>query len=510
MFRTSIQSASSELDASRRLLSLEPRHVWRRFSELLDIPRPSLNEHDVAIYLCGVAESHGWMHKIDRAGNVIIDVPGRGAGAGAGRVLLQAHMDMICLSADPAFDFLTRRIPIEIAGEDGQEIVRAPGTTLGADNRGGVSIAVAVAEDETLTDCPPLRLIFTVDEEDGMTGVEGLCPGDLDVEWAISLDHDRENQICISSASSRNLDATWKIGRAAPEMDRTAFAIDLSGLPGGHSGEFIHEKRGNSLLLLAGLAAALKERSPSIQIASLDGGEVRNAIPSASRLTIWAAACDSPLLESQALMGLLAAEAAETVDPRFLASLKMSASPMQTALSPLTDFSATQVLDGIRMIPSRALEWSREVPGLVSLSNNIGIAVTTYEKVTVKCLGRAEKPGQIECAQATLAEQLMKAGAKVELGAACPPWFPEPNNPLLARTRAVFQAAFGKEPEVRGFHWGLECAGLKEKNPAIAIVAIGPLCSGCHEIGESISVPSVRKTYGAIKRLLESLAGDPL
>lgn len=61
-------------------------------------------------------------------------------------------------------------------------IVRADGTTLGADNGIGVATMLAILEDNNLKH-PSLECLFTVDEEVGMDGAFGLEKVSFEVKF---------------------------------------------------------------------------------------------------------------------------------------------------------------------------------------------------------------------------------------------------------------------------------------------------------------------------------------
>ena len=178
-------------DLHPALVGLEPVELWRQFDALRRIPRPSLHEEGVRSYLRDLAAREGWECVIDEAGNLVLRVPGRGAGTDSQTLAIQGHMDMVCEKAESSgHDF--HRDPIELRRTtrvfDGRErdCLQANDTTLGADNGIGVAAALAVALTPDL-DHPPLELLFTADEEQGMTGAFNLDPKLLGARRMINL-----------------------------------------------------------------------------------------------------------------------------------------------------------------------------------------------------------------------------------------------------------------------------------------------------------------------------------
>ena len=102
-------------------------------------------------------------------GNLIVDLPGRGALQSADRLLFMTHMDTVplCAGAKPK-----RR---------GKKIVNTAKTALGGDNRTGCAVLVTLAAEllRRKLDHPPLTLLFTVREESGLWGARHVRPADL-------------------------------------------------------------------------------------------------------------------------------------------------------------------------------------------------------------------------------------------------------------------------------------------------------------------------------------------
>jgi tripeptide aminopeptidase len=93
-------------------------------------------------------------------GNLIVDLPGRGALHNQPRILFMTHMDTVplCAGAKP-----------KLAG---RRIVNQAKTALGGDNRCGCGVLVTLAAElaKGNADHPPITLLFCVREESGLWG----------------------------------------------------------------------------------------------------------------------------------------------------------------------------------------------------------------------------------------------------------------------------------------------------------------------------------------------------
>ena len=142
--------------------------ILQEFYKICEIPHPSHHEEQIGAYLFQWAKDHGLAVTKDRLGDIIIEKPAAPGCEASPRVILQAHMDMVCVAAEGvSFDPL--RDPIKVINDG--KILRADGTSLGADDGIGVALCLYILQDNTLRH-GPLRVIFTVNEEDGMASID--------------------------------------------------------------------------------------------------------------------------------------------------------------------------------------------------------------------------------------------------------------------------------------------------------------------------------------------------
>ena len=255
------------------LCGLEPQSVFSYFEQLTRIPRGSGNEKAVSDYIIAYAEQHGYRWERDEANNVKLYAPATSGYENRKSIVLQAHLDMVCAKdPDVAFDFETQ--PIDIYVEDG--LVKAHGTTLGADDGAGVAMILALLDDRTLPH-PPVQAIFTTGEEILFVGAEAMDAHWLDGDYYIGLDYSNNKKILVSAAGVSVLQCTLTLERTPVPAGWTAFDVTISGMQGGHSGNTIHMDRGNAVKvmeeILAGLPAGLAS------LADISAGTLINIIP---------------------------------------------------------------------------------------------------------------------------------------------------------------------------------------------------------------------------------------
>lgn len=494
-----------ELDPA--LQGLEPRLLWQQFDAIRRIPRPSLHEELVRKHLRSVASEHGWEVREDRAGNIVLAVPGQGAGKKAPALAIQGHMDMVCAkNPDVAHDFhrdpiALHRVELELDGRS-CDVLQARGTTLGSDNGLGLAAALALAIDETV-DRPPLELLFTSDEETGMSGALNLDAGMIRAKNLLNLDAEEHGSVYLSCAGGRELIGHWELEREKPRPEDVALRVRVSGFRGGHSGVEIHEGRANAIVELLGTLSAPGVELDGVRLASCDGGGRPNAIPRFAQAVLWCAPSRVQMLVDQLR------EAAETRRERVAEQdrgfeLTVERVDGTECPAPLVAHESRAMLKALSSLPDGVIAWSKSIEGLVETSNNLGVIETTQQQLRVVCLTRSSRDGALESVQERMQRTLEASGATSTYQGAYPGWEADLDNPLLARTIAVYEALFGEPPAVKAIHAGLECGILHTQMPSVHMVAFGPEIRNAHTPDEAVVLDTVEPFW----RLLSGMARD--
>ncbi len=222
---------------SHALSGLEPKLLWDHFAALAAIPRGSKNEAAATAHVAAVGARLGLPVKVDAVGNVVITKPGTKGLEDRPALVLQGHLDMVCeKNSGTAHDFTKDPIRLIVDGD----VVKAGGTTLGADNGIGCAAALAVLESKDVAH-PPLACLFTIDEETGMTGANALAPSFLGGKRMLNLDTEEEGAIYVGCAGGLDTVATTTVARVSPAAGAAAYRIAVTGPRGGHSGCDMHE-----------------------------------------------------------------------------------------------------------------------------------------------------------------------------------------------------------------------------------------------------------------------------
>ncbi|MFC3034771.1 aminoacyl-histidine dipeptidase [Pseudoalteromonas fenneropenaei] len=466
------------------LLQLEPKPVWQFFSEICSFPHPSKHEEALAQHIIAFANAKGLSVVRDKVGNVIIKKPATVGMEDRQTVALQAHIDMVPQKNDDTdHDFTKDPIRAYVDGE----WVTATGTTLGADNGIGMAACLAVLAAD---DIPhgPLEVLLTIDEEAGMTGAFGLEAGYLDATILLNTDSEQEGEIYMGCAGG--IDAAFKLPiqrQSATATQLQPVKLALKGLRGGHSGVDIHTGRGNANKLLARFLTH-SEIAAKLQLVSISGGTLRNAIPREAYATVLVSSQDRDALQA-AITDYL------TTLNHELGAVEKNIQFSQTDVTcdepAMTCDSQRTVLALMNSCINGVIRMSDDIPGVVETSLNMGVVTTANDHVQMLCLvrslidsGRSDVVGMLN----SLAHL---AGAEVVFSGAYPGWKPDPESKVLHIFRDMYEQTYGEKPHIMVIHAGLECGLFKEPYPNMDMISFGPTIKFPHSPEEKVNIASV-------------------
>jgi dipeptidase D len=478
------------------LANLEPKPLWRYFLELSRIPRASKQEAAAAAWVVAQARALGCQVEQDQVGNILIRKAASPGREGRPVVAMQAHVDMVCEKNEgTAHDFA--KDPIQVR-RDG-DVLRATGTTLGADNGIGVASALAALADPDLKH-GPLEVLITVDEETGMTGAKGLGAGWLKASMMLNLDSEEEGELTIGCAGGIDTTCTRKLSPAAPRAGTVALRLKVSGLKGGHSGIDIAAGRGNSLRILAQALDRLLARYP-LGLASVAGGNKRNAIAREASAVIFADPRDEAGLKADvARMEVEWRAAFGALDPGVAVTLEPG-----NAEWAMSAADARAVVGLLLAGPHGVEAMSPDIKGLVQTSTNMGLVETRAGEVEVNFLSRSSIDASKYALAARIGAIAALCGFEARDSNGYPGWKPEPGSGVVKLVQQVHAEVFGKAMEVKAIHAGLECGLIRENYGNVEMASIGPSMWDVHTPDEHVSIPSVASFWKLLKAILEKV-----
>ncbi len=479
--------------------NIEPKEVWGIFSQMLEIPRPSNHEDKIQDWAVKFGESLGLKTIKDEVGNVIIRKPATPGMENRKGVIFQGHLDMVPQkNSDKEHDFVND--PIDAFVDGGW--VTANGTTLGADNGIGVSAAMAVLASKGLVH-GSVEALFTATEETGMDGANGLKPGLLQGDILLNTDSEDEGELYVGCAGGEDANISFSYTEEGTPIGFTGMKLGVTGLKGGHSGIDIPLGRGNAIKVFFRILNAASARL-GVKLASIDGGSLRNAIP---REAFGVMAIE----ESKATdLAALVDEIADEVK----AELSATEPDMKVAIEEVAvpekviDADTQQKLTwAVIACPNGVVRMSNSMEGLVETSTNLAIIKSNAETKTI--LGACLMRSSVDTAKAELGTRIAAvfnlAGADVQFSGVYPGWQPNMDSPILKTMLKVYEDKYGKVPEIKAIHAGLECGILGGAYPHWDMISFGPTIRFPHSPDEKVNIETVQKFWDFLVETLKNI-----
>ncbi len=470
-----------------------PTRVWHYFSEISKIPRESGNEAAVSDYLYNVALTLGLKAVQEPCGNVVIYKPATAGYEQADAVILQGHMDMVCVKdATSQHDFTKDPIELIVDGD----LLKANGTTLGADNGIAVAMAMAILEDNSLHH-PALTVLLTVSEETGMDGAMAADPANLIGTRLINIDSEEEGFLLASNAGGADVDVDLPINWQNNNY-QNAYKVTIKNLKGGHSGLEIDKKRANAIKLIGRLLTTIE---CDVAVFAIEGGQKMNAIAQSATVSLASNASVEEMLAALEPIEKMFKDEYAVSDPDITISYEKTEKPVQVFKAESTANLAKLLL----LLPQGVIAMSQSIDGLVETSNNVGIIAQRENKISICNALRSSVASRKD-----LVHQQIEAIANLVGGMATrhgdyPEWAYKIESPLRDTLLAVYQQQFGKEMIVDAIHAGLECGLFAQKMPQLDMVSIGPNMWDVHSPRERVSISSTERTYNYLVNVLAAL-----
>lgn len=482
---------------SQEIRNLEPKALWNKFADLNAVPRPSKKEERVIAFMKDFGKQLGLETIEDEVGNVIIKKPATKGMENRKTIVMQSHLDMVHQkNAATVFDFDTQGIDMYVDGD----WVRAKGTTLGADNGLGVATIMAILE-STDIEHPAIEALFTIDEETGMTGAMGLKGGLLNGEILLNLDTEEDDEIDIGCAGGVDVTATREYHEEEVPENSVGYTITVNGLNGGHSGMDIDKGLGNANKIMNRLLFDSFENF-GLQIAEINGGSLRNAIPreSVARVIISEIFDEAFVFDMQEVINDIKAEY-KTTEPNLNITIEKGELPakvMELGVQEGLIRALYAALNGVYRM-------SADMEDLVETSNNIARVIVKDGNIHIGCLTRSS----VESSKFDLANALRSTfeliGCEVTFGGSYPGWTPNVNSPILEVLKEIYEKQNGAKPSVVACHAGLECGILGTNYPDMDMISFGPTIKGAHSPDERASIKSAQKYWKFVLEILQNI-----
>jgi dipeptidase D len=489
---------------------------FRYFEEISRIPRGSGNTKAISDYCVQFAQKHHLWYVQDALGNVYMRKDASRGRELDGGILLQGHLDMVTEKKPSCSkNMATQGLELAVDGD----FLYAKDTTLGGDDGIAIAYALAILADDSISH-PTLEVVFTVDEEIGMLGAQGMDLPEITARYMLNMDSEEQGVLWVGCAGGMTAHCNLPVVRES--FYGTAAKIKVEGLTGGHSGSEINKERANACIVLGQILFELRQKC-LFAIEEVNGGLKDNAIPRQAQAEIIFDLQAQHLVETslnekieesykqmkQQKLALTVKEIAGKVQSQYALTepdLKISLEWEGERNGNACDYADTDhIIFYLRMVPNGVQNMSVSVPELVETSLNLGVMSTTREKICIQHSIRSSvesRKWDLEKKVQYLTESL---GGDCYVEGDYPGWNYEKESVLRDTMRQVYTDMFGQAPQVAAVHAGLECGYFKAKYPHLDIVSFGPNIYDIHTTEEKMSISSCNEMYVYLIKLLEVL-----
>lgn len=472
-----------------KIKDLEPSSIWNHFASINAIPRASTKEERIIQFMIDFGNSLGLQTNKDSIGNVIIKKPATKGNEDRKTVVLQAHLDMVHQkNPDSNFDFENQGIDMYIDGD----WIKAKETTLGADNGIGVAAIMAILS-STEVNHPTIEALFTIDEEVGMTGVEGLTKNQLQGKILLNLDTEEEDEIIIGCAGGVDVEIKETLAVEKVNENYDFYELKIDGLPGGHSGMDIHLNRPNAIKVLAEILTKIECR-----IATINSGTLTNVIPRYGNAIIAIESTYDISKEIDEIQKELQQQISSTDN-----FLLISLNKINESYNVLIKEAQVKFLSTLNEIPNGVYSFTAGLDELVQTSNNV--AKLKLENGSYKIACHTRSSVDTERDELVMIIKNVFSSALVNEVGPYPGWKPQPNSNLLKLAKQCFKQLYGKEAQVKSIHAGLECGILSGKFPEMEMISFGPNIRGAHSPQERLQISSTQKFWNLLIGILHNI-----
>lgn len=479
-----------------KLEELTKHAFFKYFKEISDIPRNSGYEKQISDYFVQFATKRNFKVTQDESLNVIITKPATKGYENVPGIILQGHMDMVCIKTNESnHNFDKDPIELKIVGD----MIYGNDTSLGADDGVALAYALAILDSNELKH-PQIEVILTTEEETTMKGAMDIDISSLNGKMMINLDSDHDDILLVGSAGGIITNEVLNIEWVEIPEGYESYEISVDGLLGGHSGEEIHKERGNANKLLGRVLDNIRLKN-DLYVHSFDGGTSSNAIAREAKSVIC---INLDYLQMQSIIS----EIYHDIKNEFIESdknINVSLAQGTTKINKVfSKENSNSLIDFILLVPNGVNSVSVNMDNLVESSNNLGVIRTIENKVFIETEARSctkSKRLEIERKIEIISNLL---GLEYSTRDEYPHWSYKNDSILQNLFRDTYEELFNESLKVKMVHAGLETGVFLGKNKNLDVVSYGPNAYELHTPKEHLNIPSCIKSWDMLVKVLEN------
>ena len=472
-----------------KLSKLEPKKVFEYFEQICEIPHGSYNTDKTADYIVKFAREHQLEYSRDSHNNIVIKKQASHGHNSGNTVIIQGHLDMVCAKdTDVVIDFENQGLDINC----NEKYVFANGTTLGGDDGIAVAMALAVLDSNSISH-PNLECVFTTDEEVGMLGANAMDMSELKGRYMLNIDSENEGEFTVSCAGGETLVTEFSIENSNKTYSNSV-NIAINGLLGGHSGVEIDKGRANAIILMGEILSEVKNAA-DIELVEIKGGQKDNAI---------AFECYADINTNDVNTVLKAIDICkEKICSRYSNVEKtMNISANVNCAKPSTKYN---IIDFLSNVTNGVKSMSKEIPGLVQTSSNLGVIRKDKDKTVAIFSIRSSVETEKDNLHNEIKELAQFYGAKTYSFGKYPAWEFRNNSELQRLCKQIYKKQYNSEAKISAIHAGLECGIFSSKIKNLDCISFGPDILNIHTSDEKLDISSVQRVYAFLIELLSQI-----
>lgn len=472
------------------LKGLKPEKVFEYFEAISKIPRGSGNTEKIREYCADFARQRNLKYITDDSGNIIIFKDACNSKS-TEPVIIQGHLDMVWEKNESSnINFETDGLKLSVDGD----FIHANGTTLGGDDGIAVAMGLALLDSNDISH-PPLEIVFTSDEEVGMTGANGIDTSVLKGKRMMNLDSEAEGTLWVSCAGGVRADIGLFIEYV--ENSKPVYEITVSGLHGGHSGAEIHIGYQNANKIIGKVLAELNSKI-NFNIIDIGGGTADNAI---TRSSFCVLSTNDDIASVISDIGLKIRNEIKDTDP----DAEITICSVENAGKCMDKKSTEAVIELLNDLPSGVVAMSKEIDGLVETSLNLGIMKRFEDSFHCSFSVRSGVDSERHKLSKTLENIAEKHSASIIFYSAYPAWEYKKDSALRDIMAEIYKDMYGKDMTVTAIHAGLECGLFCGKIKGLDCVSFGPDIFDIHTPYEKLSISSTERTWNYLLEVLKRI-----
>lgn len=334
-----------------------------------------------------------------------------------------------------------------------------------------------------------------------MTGAFGLKPDALKADIMLNLDSEDEGELYVGCAGGENTNVTIPYSEEPVPAGSKAYQLSVTGMKGGHSGLDICLGRGNAIKVLNRFLYETG-RDLDLRVASIDGGSLRNAIPREASAVVIVSETKTAEFDRAVT------DYADVIKAELKATepdLCIHAASVDLPANVINKEAQTGLVKALYACPNGVIRWSDDVEGLVETSTNLAVVKSEGGKIDIATLQRSSVNSaridicqQVRCAFETIGAEVVHEGAY-------PGWNPNMDSPILKTMQSVYQDLYGKTPEIKAVHAGLECGLIGAAYPDMDMISFGPTMKFPHSPDEKVNIATVQKFWDYLVATLKAI-----